>query len=134
MGRRASARGRAGDRHTPLGSGRAAGPSDAGAAGASGLSAGPPGVAVSPETPSSWRNFTACYQEVVDALNGREKGRPWEGCFFGALKWAALDVRRGMIRDVKRVERSVPLGAPEITESSQDQEIAPDLDVLLVSR
>jgi len=75
-----------------------------------------------------------CYHDVLDALDGREKGRPWEAYFFMALKWAAKDVARSMIRQVERDDLSVPLDAPQITEPFQDPEIAPDLDVRVALR
>jgi DNA-directed RNA polymerase specialized sigma24 family protein len=75
-----------------------------------------------------------CYHDVLDALDGREKGRPWAAYFFMALKWAAMDAGRSMIRDVDRDALSVSLDAPEITLQSQVREVALDLDVRVALR
>jgi DNA-directed RNA polymerase specialized sigma24 family protein len=90
------------------------------------------GLARDPELLKDFRQ--KCYHDVLDALDGREKGRPWDARFFLALKWAVQDAGRTMIRDVKRVKQSVPLDAPEVTERSQDPEIASDLDVRVALR
>src|SRR3989442_1975668 len=61
-----------------------------------------------------------CYHDVLDALDGREKGRPWDACFFRALKWAVLDAGRKMVRDLEHDRRSVSLDVPEIMLRAQD--------------
>jgi len=70
-----------------------------------------------------------CYHDVLDALDGREKGRPWDACFFRALKWAVLDAGRKMVRDLEREGRAVSLDVPEIMLPAQGPEDAPEPDL-----